>query len=185
MIQVTPHMRILVAVEPINFRAGIDAVAGLCRRQLAADPFSGALFIFTNRRRRAIKILIYHGNGFWLCQKRLSSGCFAFWPLYVLGLMGVTRRMSHFDDPSLQIWFQIAAVGAVMIAGGIGNISGQHAHKNDIPVGSLLIQLGGPGMRIGMGGSAASSMATGTNTADLDFDSVQRGNPEMERRAQE
>jgi phosphoribosylformylglycinamidine synthase len=73
----------------------------------------------------------------------------------------------------------------IMIAGGIGNISAQHTHKNDIPVGSLLIQLGGPGMRIGMGGSAASSMTTGTNTADLDFDSVQRGNPEMERRAQE
>jgi len=73
----------------------------------------------------------------------------------------------------------------IMIAGGIGNISASHTHKNDIPVGSLLIQLGGPGMRIGMGGSAASSMATGTNTADLDFDSVQRGNPEMERRAQE
>ncbi|MDO8651509.1 MAG: phosphoribosylformylglycinamidine synthase [Undibacterium sp.] len=73
----------------------------------------------------------------------------------------------------------------IMIAGGIGNISDKHTHKNDLPVGSLLIQLGGPGMRIGMGGSAASSMATGTNTADLDFDSVQRGNPEMERRAQE
>jgi phosphoribosylformylglycinamidine synthase len=73
----------------------------------------------------------------------------------------------------------------IMIAGGIGNISDKHTRKNDLPVGSLLIQLGGPGMRIGMGGSAASSMATGTNTADLDFDSVQRGNPEMERRAQE
>jgi phosphoribosylformylglycinamidine synthase len=73
----------------------------------------------------------------------------------------------------------------IMIAGGIGSIADQHTHKNDIPVGSLLIQLGGPGMRIGMGGSAASSMATGANTADLDFDSVQRGNPEMERRAQE
>ncbi|MBY0572423.1 MAG: phosphoribosylformylglycinamidine synthase, partial [Undibacterium sp.] len=73
----------------------------------------------------------------------------------------------------------------IMIAGGIGNIADQHTHKNDLPVGSLLIQLGGPGMRIGMGGSAASSMATGSNTADLDFDSVQRGNPEMERRAQE
>ncbi|HZX27860.1 MAG TPA: phosphoribosylformylglycinamidine synthase [Telluria sp.] len=73
----------------------------------------------------------------------------------------------------------------IMIAGGIGNIADQHTHKNDIPVGSLLIQLGGPGMRIGMGGGAASSMATGTNTADLDFDSVQRGNAEMERRAQE
>ena len=73
----------------------------------------------------------------------------------------------------------------IMIAGGMGNISAKHTKKHDLPVGSLLIQLGGPGMRIGMGGSAASSMATGTNTADLDFDSVQRGNPEMERRAQE
>lgn len=73
----------------------------------------------------------------------------------------------------------------IMIAGGIGNISAKHTFKNEIPPGSLLIQLGGPGMRIGMGGGAASSMATGTNTADLDFDSVQRGNPEMERRAQE
>jgi phosphoribosylformylglycinamidine synthase len=73
----------------------------------------------------------------------------------------------------------------IMIAGGMGNISAKHTKKQDLPVGSLLVQLGGPGMRIGMGGSAASSMATGTNTADLDFDSVQRGNPEMERRAQE
>ena len=73
----------------------------------------------------------------------------------------------------------------IMIAGGMGNISALHTAKEALPVGSLLIQLGGPGMRIGMGGSAASSMATGSNTADLDFDSVQRGNPEMERRAQE
>jgi phosphoribosylformylglycinamidine synthase len=73
----------------------------------------------------------------------------------------------------------------IMIAGGIGSISAQHTKKLELPVGSLLVQLGGPGMRIGMGGSAASSMATGSNTADLDFDSVQRGNPEMERRAQE
>ncbi|MGV3654644.1 MAG: phosphoribosylformylglycinamidine synthase [Noviherbaspirillum sp.] len=73
----------------------------------------------------------------------------------------------------------------IMIAGGMGNISAAHTRKQALPVGSLLIQLGGPGMRIGMGGGAASSMATGANTADLDFDSVQRGNPEMERRAQE
>ncbi|HJW54209.1 MAG TPA: phosphoribosylformylglycinamidine synthase, partial [Burkholderiaceae bacterium] len=73
----------------------------------------------------------------------------------------------------------------IMIAGGMGNISAGHTKKHELPVGSLLIQLGGPGMRIGMGGGAASSMATGANTADLDFDSVQRGNPEMERRAQE
>lgn len=73
----------------------------------------------------------------------------------------------------------------IMIAGGMGSISDLHTHKHALPVGSLLVQLGGPGMRIGMGGSAASSMATGANTLELDFDSVQRGNPEMQRRAQE
>src|SRR3546814_9109697 len=72
-----------------------------------------------------------------------------------------------------------------MIAGGLGAIDGQLAHKDPIPPGALLIQLGGPGMRIGMGGGAASSMSVGANSADLDFDSVQRGNPEMQRRAQE
>ena len=73
----------------------------------------------------------------------------------------------------------------IMIAGGLGSIDDGYTHKLDLPPGSLLIQLGGPGMRIGMGGSAASSMGVGSNTADLDFDSVQRGNPEIERRAQE
>ena len=73
----------------------------------------------------------------------------------------------------------------IMIAGGIGSIDSIHTHKKPIQAGHLLIQLGGPGMRIGMGGATGSSVATGTNTADLDFDSVQRGNPEMERRAQE
>ncbi|XHS77709.1 phosphoribosylformylglycinamidine synthase [Burkholderiaceae bacterium UC74_6] len=73
----------------------------------------------------------------------------------------------------------------IMIAGGIGSIRSDLTKKIEFPAGSLLVQLGGPGMRIGMGGSAASSMAAGTNTADLDFDSVQRGNPEIERRVQE
>jgi len=73
----------------------------------------------------------------------------------------------------------------IMIAGGLGVIDADLTHKIEFPAGTLLIQLGGPGMRIGMGGGAASSMATGTNAAELDFDSVQRGNPEIERRAQE
>jgi phosphoribosylformylglycinamidine synthase len=73
----------------------------------------------------------------------------------------------------------------IMIAGGIGNIAARDAFKIQFPPGSLLIQLGGPGMLIGLGGGAASSMTTGTNTADLDFASVQRGNPEIQRRAQE
>ena len=73
----------------------------------------------------------------------------------------------------------------IMIAGGVGTIDAGLTKKILFPAGTLLIQLGGPGMRIGMGGSAASSMASGTNAASLDFDSVQRGNPEIERRAQE
>ena len=73
----------------------------------------------------------------------------------------------------------------IMIAGGLGNIQAQQTHKNEIPEGALLIQLGGPGMLIGLGGGAASSMDTGSNDSGLDFNSVQRGNPEIERRAQE
>ncbi|MEW6313566.1 MAG: phosphoribosylformylglycinamidine synthase [Pseudomonadota bacterium] len=73
----------------------------------------------------------------------------------------------------------------IMLAGGLGNIAGRHVYKHDVPAGALLVQLGGPGMLIGMGGGAASSMDTGANAENLDFDSVQRGNAEMQRRAQE
>jgi transposase len=80
MIQITPHMRILVAVEPIDFRAGIDTLAAHCRKRLQADPFGGTLFVFANRARTAIKVLVYDGQGFWMCHKRLSTGKFAWWP---------------------------------------------------------------------------------------------------------
>src|SRR5690606_22748985 len=73
----------------------------------------------------------------------------------------------------------------IMLAGGLGQIDARLTHKDPLPPGALLVQLGGPGMRIGMGGGAASSMGAGINQAELDFDSVQRGNPEMQRRAQE
>lgn len=118
-------------------------------------------------------------------------------PLQIMidGPLGGAAFNNEFGRPNLGGYFRVYEqnVGGqvrgyhkpIMIAGGIGNISDQHTHKHDLPAGSLLIQIGGPGMRIGMGGSAASSMATGANTAELDFDSVQRGNPEIERRAQE
>lgn len=80
MIQITPQMRILLAVEPADFRKGIDGLAQLCRQRLRADPLSGAMFVFSNRRRKALKILVYDGQGFWLCQKRLSQGRFTWWP---------------------------------------------------------------------------------------------------------
>ena len=80
MIQITPQMRILVATAAVDFRKGSDGLAALCRQQLQADPFSGALFVFRNRRATALKILVYDGGGYWLCQKRLSKGRFGWWP---------------------------------------------------------------------------------------------------------
>jgi len=79
-IQITPHMRFFVAVEPADFRKGIDGLAALCRKLLSEDPMSGAVFVFRNRRRTALKLLVYDGQGFWLCQKRLSAGRFGWWP---------------------------------------------------------------------------------------------------------
>jgi len=80
MIQLTPQMRILVAIEPVDFRKGIDGLACVCREVLAADPFSGWLFVFRNRRQTALRILVYDGQGFWLAHKRLSRGRFRWWP---------------------------------------------------------------------------------------------------------
>ncbi len=118
-------------------------------------------------------------------------------PLAIMidGPLGGAAFNNEFGRPNLGGYFRVyeQRVGDVeygyhkpiMIAGGLGNIRALHTDKHDLPDGALLIQIGGPGLRIGVGGGAASSMATGANTAELDFDSVQRGNPEMQRRAQE
>jgi phosphoribosylformylglycinamidine synthase len=118
-------------------------------------------------------------------------------PLAIMleGPIGAASFNNEFGRPNLAGYFRAyeAEVGGVvrgyhkpiMIAGGIGNVRAALAHKAPIPAGALLVQLGGPGMLIGMGGGAASSMTAGANLADLDFDSVQRGNAEMQRRAQE
>jgi len=79
MIQVTPHMRIVVAVAPVDFRKGIDSLAAVCRQNLQSDPFCGAVFVFINKSRKALRLLLYDGQGFWLCHKRLSKGRFV-WP---------------------------------------------------------------------------------------------------------
>ena len=111
------------------------------------------------------------------------------------GPIGAAAFNNEFGRPNLAGYFRAYETEAggvvrgyhkpIMIAGGVGNIRATHSHKAAMPAGSLLIQLGGPGMLIGMGGGAASSMNVGANIADLDFDSVQRGNPEIQRRAQE
>ena len=111
------------------------------------------------------------------------------------GPLGGAAFNNEFGRPNLLGYFrefqqEVAGVvrgyhKPIMIAGGLGVIDSEQTQKIEFPAGTLLIQLGGPGMLIGLGGGAASSMASGTNAADLDFDSVQRGNPEIERRAQE
>ena len=115
--------------------------------------------------------------------------------IMIEGPLGAAAFNNEFGRPNLSGYFRTLEQTfdgevrgyhkPIMIAGGLGNISAEHSHKIKFGKGALLIQLGGPGMLIGLGGGAASSMTTGTNTADLDFASVQRGNPEMERRAQE
>ena len=115
--------------------------------------------------------------------------------IMVEGPIGAAAFNNEFGRPNLLGYFRSyeQQIGSkrygyhkpIMIAGGIGNIRDDQVRKHDLPPGSLLIQLGGPGMRIGLGGGAASSMDAGANTEQLDFDSVQRGNPEMQRRAQE
>ena len=80
MIQIAPQMRILVAIESVDFRKGIDGLARVCKEELKSDPFSGCLFVFRNRRGASIKCLAFDSQGFWIMQKRLSSGRFRFWP---------------------------------------------------------------------------------------------------------
>ena len=119
--------------------------------------------------------------------------------IMIEGPLGGAAFNNEFGRPNLAGYFRVYEqdVGSgtstqrrgyhkpIMIAGGLGTISASQTDKIAFAAGTLLIQLGGPGMRIGMGGSAASSMAAGANAVSLDFDSVQRGNPEIQRRAQE
>src|SRR3954452_21517054 len=80
MIQITAQMRVLVAIEPVDGRKGIDSLARLCQEKLAEDPFSGCVFVFRSRSGTAIRLLTYDGQGYWLAQKRLSKGRFTWWP---------------------------------------------------------------------------------------------------------
>lgn len=98
MIAVMPQMRLLVAVEPVDFRKGIDGLVAVCRQRLLADPMSGVVFIFGSRNRKSIKLLAYDGQGFLLCQKRLSAGRFNWWPK---GGQGASLPL---EAHQLQLW---------------------------------------------------------------------------------
>jgi len=80
MLQLTPQSRIFLATEPVDFRKGIDGLAAVCRLVLREQPLSGAIFVFRNRAATTLKLLVYDGQGFWLCTKRLSQGRFHWWP---------------------------------------------------------------------------------------------------------
>ena len=80
MLQITTHMRILVCMQSMDFRKGIDGIAAVCRNHLQQDPHTGTLFLFQNRSKSSIRVLMYDGQGFWLCTKRLSQGKFKWWP---------------------------------------------------------------------------------------------------------
>ena len=80
MIQITAQMRVLVAIEPVDGRKGIDSLVRLCQDKLAEDPFSGCVFVFRSRGGTSIRLLNYDGQGYWLAQKRLSKGRFVWWP---------------------------------------------------------------------------------------------------------
>lgn len=80
MLQLTPHHKIYLAQQHLDFRKGIDKIVGVCRKLLDCDPFSGHIFVFINKKHTAVKILVYDGQGFWLCMKRLSHGKLKWWP---------------------------------------------------------------------------------------------------------
>ena len=92
MLQITPQNTIYLATKPVDFRKGIDSLVSLCRLKLSQDPFSGSIFVFTNRKRCALKILVYDGQGFWLCMKRLSKGQFSWWKDSTLPLCSLTAK---------------------------------------------------------------------------------------------
>ena len=92
MLSFSPQTAIFIAVEPVDFRLGIDGLAQRCRTLLARDPMEGAAFVFRNRRSNAIKILTYDGQGFWLCHKRWSCGRLAWWPKCASHSLSVPAR---------------------------------------------------------------------------------------------
>src|SRR5205807_2221667 len=122
MIQMTPQMRVLVAIEPVDGRKGIDSLAQLCQEKLAEDPFSGCVFVFRSRRGTAIRLLTYDGQGYWLAQQRLSKGRFRWW----LAAAQPTRRLESYETQLLLAADDVSRVRAVAA-------SQWHLERHDLP----------------------------------------------------
>ena len=95
MLQLSPQHQIFLAVQPVDFRKGIDGLAQVCRSQLNKNPMKGGIFVFRNRNKTALKILVYDGQGFWLCLKRLSAGKLNWWPKSVQAAQVLQARELH------------------------------------------------------------------------------------------
>lgn len=116
MLQLTPQTRIYVAVEPTDFRRGIDGLSAVCQQHLAHNPLDGAVYVFRNRARTSIRVLCYDGQGFWLCTKRLSQGRLSWWPTSALASCRLSARELQVllwnGDPSAarmaEDWRQVA-----------------------------------------------------------------------------
>ena len=119
MIQLVPHMKVLLAIAPIDFRKGADTLAALCKEQLAQDPYSGTLFVFRNRRGTALKLLVYDGVGFWFVWRRFSQGKLRWWPqaadetapLHTLAAQQLAALLYNANPTEMQFapdWKQIA-----------------------------------------------------------------------------
>jgi transposase len=92
MIQITPQQRFFLGVDPIDFRRGIDGIVNICKVKLVSDPMNGAWFVFSNRKRTAVKLLVYDGQGYWLCMKRFSQGKLAWWPKSTCSIETITAQ---------------------------------------------------------------------------------------------
>lgn len=126
MMQLTAHMRILVAVAAIDFRAGIDGLVRVCQAHLNSDPFDGGLFVFRNRRGTAIKVLHYDSQGFWCCHKRLSSGRFPYWPRSA-------SEAASLQAHELQVLLMAGDPGATKAAPAWRRLSAATAQERDHP----------------------------------------------------
>ena len=128
MIQLVPHIKILLAIAPVDFRKGADTLAALCKEQLSEDPYSGTLFVFRNRRGTALKLLIYDGVGFWLFWRRFSQGKIRWWPqaaddtalLHSLAAQQLSALLYNANPMQMQFapdWKQIAQPQAAATRG--------------------------------------------------------------------
>ncbi len=106
MLAVSPHHKVFMGVQPIDFRKGLDGIAAVCREQFNLDPMTGHFFIFRNRKCNAVKVLVYEAQGFWLCHKRLSKGQFLHWPKHTAKVVALSAKQLQMllqnNNPKIQ-----------------------------------------------------------------------------------